>query len=381
MVDVPVATEQALAFYRSGNLLWIAQQAFSLLVPLVLLFSGFSAKLRALAQRVGRTWFFALTAYLLAYMLLVGLLRLPLDYYADYLRPRAYGLSIQSFDQWLHQAVLSLLIGTAAAVLFFWIPYLLLRKSPKRWWLYTAAASIPCMAFVMFVEPIAIDPLFHDFMPLADAQLEERITALAAQAGVHGSKIYEVAMRQETTAMNAYVTGFGESRRIVLWDTLVAGLTPDEAVFVVGHELGHYVLRHNVWFLVIFSFAAFFFLYLAYHAAEWLMRRFSRFFGFTTLADCASFPLLLFLLQAFSLAAAPLFNTLSQHMEREADRYGLDITRLNQAAATAFVRMQYQNLVNPSPGPLYLLWRSSHPALADRVRFCNTYRPEEQKAD
>ena len=178
--------------------------------------------------------------------------------------------------------------------------------------------------------------------------------------------------------MNAYVTGLGSSKRIVLWDTLLDKLDAREVRVVMAHEMGHYVLNHVMQGLLAGFCGILVALYLVYRAANFLLPRYKDRFGFDQLSDVASLPLLLLLVQAAALLMMPLGLAFSRHLEHEADRFALELTRDNHAAATAFVRLQSENLSNPRPGPLYMLLRASHPSLAERIEFANDYRPWEQ---
>jgi Zn-dependent protease with chaperone function len=210
---------------------------------------------------------------------------------------------------------------------------------------------------------------------MRDRALETRIHQLAARAGIPDSRIYEVRKSDETRQVNAYVTGFGGTKRIVLWDTLVDRLEPDEVVFVMGHEMGHFVLRHTLTVILGATLLATLSLYLVHRVAGRAMGRFRHRFGFVRLDDVASMPLLLLVGGVVMLATTPAALMLSRWQEREADRFGLEITRDNLAAARAFVRLHDENLAVPRTGLFYRLWRGSHPDLADRIEFSNRYRP------
>jgi Zn-dependent protease with chaperone function len=179
----------------------------------------------------------------------------------------------------------------------------------------------------------------------------------------------------DTEKVNAYVTGVGSTKRIVLWDTLLARLTPRQTLFVVGHELGHYVLGH-VWINILVSSALTLLgLFGVHRTADLLLGRFGARFGFTALADPASMPLFMLLLSLFSFLIAPAALALSRYHERQADRFGLDLTHDNHAAATGFIALQRQNLAVPRPGLLYKIFRASHPPIGERVDFINAYHP------
>jgi STE24 endopeptidase len=378
-VAVPQPSELAVRYHRSGNLLWAVTTGLSLLIPALLLFTGASARLRHLAERLGRRWILMVALYALLFTLITALLTLPLAYYEGYLRQHAYGLSNQSFGRWLGEWLKGVAVGGMGLSLVLWIPYLLLRRSPKRWWLYAGLASIPIATLVLVITPIWVDPLFNDFGPMKDKALEARILSLARRAGIDGSRVYEVDKSVDTRTVNAYVTGLGSTKRIVLWDTILARLEPDQVLFVAAHEMGHFVLGHTLMFILGAAALITVSLYVVHRVADRLIARFSRRFGFDRLSDVASFPLLLLLGSIVSLALTPVLLALSRYQEHEADRFALELTRDNHAAATTFVRLQEENLSVPRPGPLYMLWRGSHPALGDRVDFANRYRPWETK--
>ncbi|MCK4934035.1 MAG: M48 family metallopeptidase, partial [Simkaniaceae bacterium] len=235
--------------------------------------------------------------------------------------------------------------------------------------------SIPIMLLFQVIAPVWIDPIFNRYGPMKDKKLEQQILQLAECAGIEGSRVYEVDRSKDTKMMNAYVTGFGQTKRIVLTDTIIQGMSAKELLFVMGHEMGHYVLHHMWYGLAYFSCLALLGLYLIDKLAKSAIRKFSIKFRFTHLGDIASLPLLLVLFQAFMLLSTPLSNYVSRVMEHEADIFGLEITKDNRAAAEAFVKLQRENLAYPRPGPIYIFWRSTHPPLGQRVDFCNSYRP------
>jgi STE24 endopeptidase len=374
-VSVPEPSPLALRYYRSGNLLWGIGTMLSLLIPALLLFSGFSARLRTIAFTGRRRWLPSLMLYAVLFTVTAALLSLPLAYYEGFVRQHAYGLSNQSLEKWAGDWVKGVALSGLGLALVLWIPYLLLRRSPTRWWLYAGLAIIPIATFILVISPVWIDPLFNKFGPLEDRGLEKRILALAERAGIPGSRVYQVNKSVDTKTVNAYVAGLGGTKRIVLWDTILAKLTPDQIAFVVAHEMGHFVLHHILAVIIIATVLGTGSLYVVHRLAGTLIARFSRQFGFSRLSDPASLPLLVLLGSVVSFAATPLVLAFSRHQEREADRFALELTRDNYAAATTFVRLQHENLSVPRPGPLYMLWRGSHPSLGDRVDFANRYRP------
>jgi len=378
LVAVPEPSEKAMSYYRSGNVLWFVNLFWGLLIPALFLFTGFSARIRNWAQKLGRKWFFIIGIYFIIFSAINFVIDFPLSYYQGFVRQHAYDLSNQTFGKWFGDSLKELMVGGIIGVLFLWVPYLLLKKSPPRWWLYTGLLSVPFLFFFMLISPIWIDPLFNDFGPMKDKALEAKILALADKAGIEGSRVYEVNKSVDTKAVNAYVTGFMNTKRIVLWDTIIAKLNEKELLFVMGHEMGHYVLGHVIKLILFFSTLILLSLYLIYRTAGGLVNKFKDRFGFDQLSDVASLPLIALLFGFFFFLITPIALTFTRYQEHESDRFGLEITQRNRPAATAFVKLQQENLGNPRPGMLYKLWRSSHPTLGDRIDFCNEYRPWEK---
>jgi Zn-dependent protease with chaperone function len=374
-VAVPPASEKALRYEGSGTVLWVVGTLWGLLLPLALLFTGLSARIRDLARRVGRNWFFTLAIYGAILTVLLWVVSLPLAYYGEFVRQHAYGLSTQSAGKWLGDSVKALAVAIVGFALVMWVPYLLLRKSPRRWWLWTAVAAIPLLAITFWVTPLVVDPLFNRFGPMQDKRLEARILAEAERAGIEGSRVFEVDKSADTKMLNAYVTGFGGSKRIVLWDTLIRKMNERELLFVVGHEMGHYVLRHVQLLMLASALLVLVSLYAVHRSAGWAIARWRHRFGFDRLDDVASYPLLVVIVSVVALAVTPLFLAFSRHLEHEADRFALELTRDNHAGAMVFVKLQGENLATPYHGTLYKLWHDGHPPTGERIDFANAYRP------
>jgi len=374
-VEVPIPSEKALRFYSSGMWIWAFDLCWGLIVPAVIVFSGFSAVLRNLARRLGRWWFPSVGMYVVLYLGIVFLIDLPLFYYVGFVRQHAYGLSNQSLGKWLNDLLLSVGIEMTVGFAFAWVPYLLLVRAPRWWWLYTSLLSVPFLFATVLVKPVWIDPLFNDFGPMKNKELEQSILELASRAGIEGSRVFEVNKSIDTKALNAYVTGVLGSKRIVLWDTLIARLEEKELLVVMAHEMGHYVLGHVVRSILLSSFLTLTSLFLVDRLGRWVVARYSHYLRFETLADVASVPLLLFLIQVTMLFLTPAAMAYSRCQEHEADRFALDLTHTNHSAGTAFVKLQQENLGNPRPGLIHKIFRASHPSIGERIDFCNSYRP------
>lgn len=379
-VSVPEPSELALRWYRTGVIVWIVGLVWGTAVPAVIFASGLSARLAAIAQHVSRRFFFVTALYALLYTTVVFLLGLPFDWYATFVRPHAYGLSGQTEAKWISDALVSFALSGVVAAALLWVPCLLVSKSPRRWWLWLSFLSIPFLCFFVVVEPVWVQPLYNHFGPMKDTSLEGQILKLAQRAGIEGGRVFQVDKSVDTKMVNAYVNGLGATKRIVLWDTLLARLEPDEVLAVMAHEMGHYVLNHVLLSIPVFFLGILFTLYAVHRTAPLLLRRFGAYAHVTALQELAFLPLVLVLVQIYGFLLAPFGYAFSRHLEHEADRFALEITRDNHAMATAFAKLQSSNLSNPRPAA-WLVWlRSTHPSLGERIDFANHYRPWESGA-
>lgn len=374
-VPVPEASAKGIAFYASGNVLWVVQLIFSLAVPMLIVFTRFGARLRDFCGRITGTWLWQTALYAFFFLLIVAILSLPLDFYGGYIRPHAYGLSNQTIARWLNHYLTGTAISTVMGIILVWIVYGIIRKSPRRWWLYFGLLNFPLAIVLVFVQPIWIAPLFNTFGPMKNKQLEQKILQLSERAGIEGSRVYEVDMSSDTKQVNAYVTGIGSSKRIVIWDTAIKELTVDELLFVMGHEMGHYVLHHMWWGILIYTLITIVGLFLVYLTVGLFLRKYSKRMGFSEMRDIASLPLLILIYSFYSFLLMPAENFFSRSIEHNADTFGLELTHFNEAAGTGFVKLTSTNLANPWPGPLYMLFRASHPSVGARITYFNEYKP------
>ena len=170
-VAVPEASAEAMRYYSSGNILWIVQNAWSLIVPLLFLFTGFSGELASFSKKRSKMWYFTIVIYLILFILLYQLIDFPLDYYSEFVRPHAYGLSTQTFGHWLSDSGKSILVLITLCSAFVWIFYWLLKKSPRKWWFYSSFVAIGLSFLMMIVQPLWIDPLFHHYSPMKNKEL------------------------------------------------------------------------------------------------------------------------------------------------------------------------------------------------------------------
>lgn len=297
--------------------------------------------------------------------------RLPITF-SWFMVERRYGFATQGIGLWLSDRLAAYAIDLAS-IPAVWFGYWLIQRSPRKWWLWLWAASIPWLIAMVAIVPVVVDPVYNHFTPLPDSPLRRDILALARKAGIGEVPIYRVDSSKRSTKVNAYVTGIGPTKRIVIWDNTLSKLSHDQILAVLGHEMGHYVLHHIWRSVVVGSFGAFCLLFVLSKALPWSISRVRHNSGIRGITDPAGLPLAMLLLQFLFYVQTPVENAILRYNEHEADRYGLQLTHLNEAAARVFAGFVRQNYSDPDPPRFIVFWLYSHPPIKERVEFALTY--------
>jgi STE24 endopeptidase len=383
----PQQLRRSEGLHRANLVLSLGSTVFGFAVLAALIAVRFGPRVQRVAECVSgstsKSRFVQAAIFVPALLLTLATFQLPLQLYGHHIA-RAYGLSVQGWGSWLADWAKSELLIAILATLTLWGLYAGIRRAPRRWWLYGWLFTLPIMAGMVFVSPILIDPLFNRFEPLArsNPELTSQLRSLARSAGLEipPARIFLMHASDKVTTYNAYVTGFGATKRIVVWDTTARDLTVPQTLFVFGHEMGHYVLHHiylGLAFSALLLFAGFF---LTQRLAEAALHRFGQLWHIRALGDWSSLPLLLLLASLLWVLAAPLANVFSRWEEHQADVYGLAITRhvsrdAAQSAAQAFQLLGERSYSYPNPSPLLVVWSYSHPPIAQRIHFALSSTP------
>jgi STE24 endopeptidase len=371
------------ALYDLRTKLLFIGTGYSLLVLLALLALGIAAKYRDWAERVSKYRFVQALIFVPLLLVTLTVLELPLDAYQQHVS-RQYGLSVQGWVSWFGDVSKGQAVSLIMFTFVIWGITSLIRKSPRRWWFYAWLLAMPVAVFVVFLAPLVLDPLFNNFEPLdkTNPQLVDAIERVAARAGqnIPRDRIFLMDASKKVTTLNAYVTGFGPSKRIVVWDTTLKNATIPETLFVVGHEMGHYVLNHVVIGMASLAVGMFFGFYLLYAIANWALPRFQQRWHMRGLSDWAAVPMLLLIFSLLNIVADPISNTIGRQIEHNADIYGLEVTHginpnSQEAAAHAFQVLGELSLSYPYPSRFVVFWYADHPPISDRVPFAHNYDP------
>jgi len=375
--------EKAVAYSRAAYTLYFISYFVSFVVLLLLLRLGVAARFRDFAERVAsRRWLQALIFVPLLF-LTCDIFDLPVRLYWHSLSLR-YEQSVQHWGSWFWDWTKEELVGTFFALILVLILFAVIRRSPRRWWLYFWFAALPILLGIIFINPLVIDPLFNKFEPLdkEHPQLVDAIQKLTSNAGVPipRDRIFLMRASEKSNEINAYVTGLGASKRVVVWDTTLQKTSNGEALFIIGHELGHYVLGH-VWKGFLYgALGLLVALYLIFRGLHWMLGRWGKTWQLYSLEDWASLAAFLLLLQVVMFFASPVVNGVSRMQEHAADVYGLEVIHgivpnSEEVAAHAFQILGEVDLSDPNPPAFITFWLYSHPPLAERLVFAYSYDP------
>ncbi len=371
-VDELILSEQ---YSNIRNFLFFLEIPYEWLFYLLILLSGSGKIFESWAQRTAKKRLLqsAVYAFCLSFCSLIFFFPVK---YAGYRISKYYGLSNETFHSWMRDRMIDFWLNWLFLFIVVAAVYLLMRKSEKRWWFYAWCVSVPFTLFVMFIRPVLIDPLYNDFYPLKNKVLEEKILSLAEEAGIPAEHVYEVNMSEKTNTLNAYVTGIGSNSRIVLWDTTLKQLEEDEILFIMAHEMAHYLEKHIFIGITGYLLMSFIGLWITARLLNMFFDKLKDVFHMTGKTAFSSFPLILLILSMLSFAASPLTNAVSRHLEKRADTYAVELTRDADAGISTFHELARAGLSQVNP-PLLVKWfRYGHPTIKERIEMLENYAKE-----
>ncbi len=364
-------------------MLEFAQTAWGILTLLLLLSLGGVGRLRDWAEGVTRSHWVQGLLFAPMLLLAVDVLSLPLEIGRQHLE-LIYGQSVQSWAGWWADWAKGELLGMAMAgglaLLLLW----LIRRSPLHWWAWAWLASLPIMVGLVFLAPLVIDPIFNTFQPLgrSDPALVARLEQVVRRGGIEipPDRMFLMKASEKVTGVNAYVTGFGASKRVVVWDTTIARATPDEISFIFAHEMGHYVLGHIVRGLLFAAALALLLLWMGSHSVRWLIGRFGARWRIAAVEDWGVLAVLMLAVSVLGFLSQPIANGFSRSQEHAADVYGQEaihgiVAHPSRTAVESFQLLGESYLEDPHPGAFVAFWTYSHPSVASRAAFAAKYHP------
>jgi STE24 endopeptidase len=379
----PGKLAKAEALYKTRTVLYLISLAFGVIILWLLLKLRVSPAIRDLAERSGTNSLIQTVIFVPLLMLLIAIISLPIDIYEHHIS-RAYGLSVQAWGSWAGDWLKGEGVSLVLTIPMVFVLFLIIRKSPQRWWFYFWLLTVPFLVLLIFVAPVILDPIFNKFEPLekTQPQLVSAIEAVTQRGGLNipRDRMFEMEASEKVTTYNAYVTGIGATKRVVVWDNTAREMTIPETLFVFGHEMGHYVLNHIYKGLAFFSTLMFIGFWLGRKMVLAMLKRWGEHWRIRGITDLAALPVLMLALALLTLVAEPIGNAFSRYQEHQADIYGLEVTHglfpnNREVAASAFQKLGEKSYDYPTPNPLLVFWSYSHPSIAERIRFSLAYDP------
>jgi len=367
---LPADSPEARRYNRIRRWVGIADFVTGLFMLVVLLATGWSGTLRDVALgAASHNYSLAVFFYLGMLMLIGKLLGIGLDYYSFRLE-RRFQLSNQRLRSWLWDEAKGFLLGVVLATIVVELLYFIIRQSTQHWWLITWAAFLGLFVLLAQLAPVALFPIFYKFEPLQDDDLKARLVRLSEKAGTRVRGVYQWKLSEKSKKANAALTGLGNTRRIILADTLLENYSPEEIEAVLAHELGHHVHRHILKSIAVQAGTTL----VGFWAADMVLHyAMERWHMFETLSDFANLPLLGLVLTVLSFLALPALNAFSRFNERQADRYAFESIKSVGPFVSAMNKLAEQNLAERTPSKWVEWFFHSHPAISKRVEAAQAW--------
>lgn len=369
----PKKQDQAKEYANLRRRLMLLDLGLAAVYAVLWLAAGWSIALRNFLYGMTSNEWLVVVGYVIVFGGIYFLIDLPLGYYSGYILPHRYDLSNQTLKAWIVDQVKGVLVGGILGLVVIEIVYFVLRISPELWWLWTGLILLLFNVILANLAPVILMPLFFKFVPLEEEhkELVARLTNLADRAGTRVGGVYKFDMSRRTKAANAAVTGLGNTRRILLGDTLIDEFSHDEIETILAHELAHQVHRDIPIGILVESVITLGGLFLAAQVLDWSVTA----LGFTSISDVAAMPLFGLVMGLYGLIIMPLGNAFSRQRERRADEYALKMTGNGTAYASALTRLANQNLAEADPEPWVEILLYSHPAPNKRIAMAENYQP------
>lgn len=365
------ALEQAAAYTSGGHWMLLWGLVVSGVVAMFIVRLGILDRVAARFEKRGwalRTWLIATV-----YFIVSALLTLPWTLYEEYFREKSYGRTSQPLSDFLAQGSISMVISAVLGGLFFLGVYALIRRTGKKWWLWSGGLAAFAIAMTILLSPVLIEPLFNDYKPVPEGPVRTALVEMAAEAGIPADRLLMFDGSRQSNNFTANVSGVFGTGRIAISDVALTQASLDEVKAVTGHEIGHYVLGHVWRFVFLFSGMAI----VGFFFSDLMFRRVAALFGSKAqIGDPEGLPILLFIMSVLFVLAQPL-NGVIRIGESEADAYSLRTVNLPDALAGALIKTAEYRYPRPSALEEAIFY--SHPSVERRVRRAMEWKAAQMK--
>lgn len=357
------------AYTIEHNTVGLVESIASNIITIVFLYGGLLALYASWISSLSGSFIIQGLLFFLLLSYAGSLLSIPFSLYNTFKIENKYGFNTMTLKLWITDLIKSTLISTVLMGIVMACGLWIIQKSPELWWFYVWSFFFIFSIFMMYISPYVIEPLFNKFTPLEGDILEERIKAMMQKTGIRVSRVFKIDASKRSHHTNAYFTGIGKTKRIVLYDTLLNKMDEDEVLAVLAHEGGHWKKKHVLKMLVVFEALSLVGAYIAFRVLR--AGILAEIFGIQENTFFAELVILSFVFSIVSFPFTPLFSAFSRKHEREADRFAVDLAPRPDALATSLIKLSKDNLSNLHPHPLYAAFHYSHPPVVERVKKIN----------
>ena len=352
--------------YTADNIRFkLVQTSVSKIIFLYIILSGILPWLAASLEQVN----FLIAG--IVFFAVIGLVEvsmgLPFDYYHSFVLEERYGFNTKTLKIWLSDLIKSMLVVIIIGTFLLCSLLLMVKYAGQNWWIWAWAIFLCFQLLMTILYPTIIAPLFNKFTPLEDSELKDSIKRLAEKEGLNVGGIYQMDATRRTRHTNAYFSGLGRAKRIVLFDSLIQSHSQDEILAILAHEVGHLKKNHIKKQLIIISFVSLLLFFMASKLLAWNVIYES--FGFSNMPCYVGLFLVGILWEPVNFFISPIGMAISRRFEREADFYSLGIVKTAKPLTTALKKMAKENLSNLRPHPIYVCFNYSHPPLLQRIEY------------
>jgi len=362
------------AYTIEHNTIGLIESVISNVITIVFIYGGLLALYSSWTTSLSASFIIQGMLFFLILSYAGSLLSIPFSLFNTFKIENKYGFNTMTTKLWIADLVKSTLISTVLMGIVMACGLWIIQKSPDLWWLYVWSFFFVFSIFMMYISPYVIEPLFNKFTPLEGTGLEEKIKMMMQKTGIKVSRVFKIDASKRSHHTNAYFTGIGKTKRIVLYDTLLNKMDEDEVLAVLAHEGGHWKKKHVLKMLVVFEALSLVGAYIAFRMLQ--SGILAEIFGIKGNTFFAELVLLSFVFSIISFPFTPLFSAFSRKHEREADRFAVDLAPKPDALATSLIKLSKDNLSNLHPHPLYAAFHYSHPPVVERVRKINEMAKE-----
>lgn len=372
----PEATARSNAYFEGGYIIGFLGPILSILVSLAMMMLGWAKGVRNWLEKTVKAYFLVVLGMALFYQFVSTVLTFPFSYYVGFMREHEFGLATQTFGEWFGEYLMGGGIGLGIGSLFIALLYLIIRALKNTWWIWGTAATVVFLMFTMMLAPVYISPLFNTYTPMQQGELRDDILHMAQANGVPATDVMVFDVSRQSNRVTANVSGFGDTTRISLSDTLIDRASTAGVREVMGHEIGHYVLHHTNSILVMMTLM----IAVLFALANVLFKVVTKGerWGVRDVSDPAGMPVLFAVLGFLGILATPIQNNIIRYHEHQADIFGLNASREPDGfAETALLLSEYRKM---EPGPFERWFFYDHPSGYDRIHMAMEWKAHEMAA-